>query len=293
MVTNDNEKGGKKRIIYDCSFCTFTSNRIDNYNRHLKTTKHLLSLKGNTMVTKKSKKEGFSCDCGKSYVYKSGLSRHRKKCEYVNSSLIEKNNEDESLKSMFLHLVKENKELKNMIIEQDKKQDHVMEAVKTHKNQIINNNQFNLNIFLNEECKDALNMDDFIKQLKVGLNELDFSKDNGINQGITNLFLNGLNELGTYKRPIHCSDMKREVLYVKNNDIWDKDDALKSIENGVNNIKSQYIIEVKNWETLNKENMETEEFKDEYTKLITNLMEEIRFNKIKKDLSKSVLINKN
>ena len=88
---------------------------------------------------------------------------------------------------MFLHLVKENKELKNMIIEQDKKQDHVMEEVKRHKNQIINNNQFNLNIFLNEECKDALNMDDFIKQLKVGLNELDFTKDNGINQGITNL----------------------------------------------------------------------------------------------------------
>ena len=194
---------------------------------------------------------------------------------------------------MFLHLVKENKELKNMIIEQDKKQDHVMEEVKRHKNQIINNNQFNLNIFLNEECKDALNMDDFIKQLKVGLNELDFTKDNGINQGITNLFLNGLNELGKYKRPIHCSDMKREVLYVKNNDIWDKDDALKSIENGVKNIKNQYIIEVKNWETLNKENMETEEFKDEYTKLITNLMEEIRFNKIKKELSKSVLINKN
>lgn len=293
MVTNDNEKRGKKSVIYDCSFCTFTSNRIDNYNRHLKTTKHILSVNGNTMVTKKSKKEGFYCDCGKSYVYKSGLSRHRKKCEYVNSSLIEKNNEDESLKSMFLHLVKENKELKNMIIEQDKKQDHVMEEVKRHKNQIINNNQFNLNIFLNEECKDALNMDDFIKQLKVGLNELDFTKDNGINQGITNLFLNGLNELGTYKRPIHCSDMKREVLYVKNNDIWDKDDSLKSIENGVNNIKSQYIIEVKNWETLNKENMETEEFKDEYTKLITNLMEEIRFNKIKKELSKSVLINKN
>ena len=105
-------------------------------------------------------------------------------------------------------------------------------------------------------------------------------------------FLNGLNELGKYKRPIHCSDMKREVLYVKNNDIWDKDDSFKSIENGVKNIKNQYI-EVKNWETLNKENMETEEFKDEYTKLITNLMEEIRFNKIKKELSKSVLINKN
>ena len=87
--------------------------------------------------------------------------------------------------------------------------------------------------------------------------------------------------------------MKREVLYVKNNDIWDKDDAIKSIENGVKNIKSKYIIEVKNWETLNKENMEHEEFKDEYTKLITNLMAEIRFNKIKKDLSKSVLINKN
>ena len=293
MVTNDNEKGGKKRVIYDCSFCSFTSNRIDNYNRHLVTIKHILSVNGNSMVTKKSKKEGFICDCGKSYVYKSGLSRHRKKCNYINSSIIEKNDEDESLKSMFLYLVKENKELKNMIIEQDKKQDHVMEAVKTHKNQIINNNQFNLNIFLNEECKDAINMDDFIKQLKVGLNELDFSKDNGINQGITNLFLNGLNELGTYKRPIHCSDMKREVLYVKNNDIWDKDDAIKSIENGVKNLKSKYIIEVKNWETLNKDNMEQEEFKDEYTKLITNLMAEIRFNKIKKDLSKSVLINKN
>jgi hypothetical protein len=292
MLTNANKKCRKSAVFY-CKNCDYTTKQNSHYQKHLKSIKHNLSKDANTMLTKVPKSADFYCDCGKSYLHKSSLSRHRKKCEYVNSSIIEKNDEDESLKSMFLHLVKENKELKNMIIEQDKKQDHVMEEVKRHKNQIINNNQFNLNIFLNEECKDALNMDDFIKQLKVGLNELDFTKDNGINQGITNLFLNGLNELGTYKRPIHCSDMKREVLYVKNNDIWDKDDSYKSIENGVKNIKNQYIIEVKNWETLNKENMETEEFKDEYTKLITNLMEEIRFNKIKKELSKSVLINKN
>lgn len=293
MVTNDNKRGGKKREIYDCSFCSFTSNRIDNYNRHLKTIKHVLSVNGNKMVTKKRKKEGFFCDCGKSYVYKSGLSRHQKKCNYINLSIIEKNDEDENLKSMFLYLVKENKDLKNMIIEQDKKQEHVMEVVKTHKNQIINNNQFNLNIFLNEECKEAINMDDFIKQLKVGLEEMNYSKDNGINQGITNLFLNGLNELGTYKRPIHCSDVKREILYVKNNDSWNKDEATKSIENGVKDLQNKYIIEIKNWENINKETMGENDFQNEYTKLTSNLMRELKLNKFKKDLTKSVLINKN
>tara|TARA_A100001015_G_scaffold270867_1_gene323882 strand:- start:627 stop:995 length:369 start_codon:yes stop_codon:yes gene_type:complete len=122
---------------------------------------------------------------------------------------------------------------------------------------------------------------------------MDYSKNNGINQGITNLFLNGLNELGTYKRPIHCSDVKREILYVKNNDSWDKDDATKSIENGVKDLQNKYIIEIKNWENINKETMGENDFQNEYTKLTSNLMQELKLNKFKKDLTKSVIINKN
>jgi hypothetical protein len=194
------------------------------------------------MMTKSSENakkgsDNFVCNCGKKYKHRQGLWTHRKKCT-GNPDFNELENTQENdatqlniITGLFHEQLKENKELKEMLIEQNKK---IIEMAEKSSSQVTNitnnttnntthNNNFNMQFFLNEQCKDALNIMDFISQLQIKLTDLDMVGRVGYSEGISKIFIRGLKELDVFKRPVHCSDLKRETLYVKDQNSWEKD----------------------------------------------------------------------
>tara|TARA_B100002019_G_C21182971_1_gene554696 strand:- start:399 stop:1148 length:750 start_codon:yes stop_codon:yes gene_type:complete len=244
-----------------------------------------------------------TCECGKQYKHLSGLSRHKKQCVF----LIEENKE-----------VKENKneEEKNVVIKSEENNEYkelFMDAMKTMKDQqeqinkmiplIGNNNNntmttnnFNLNFFLNETCKDALNLTDFINSLQVQLKDLEYTTDNGHVKGITNIFQNALSSMEVSKRPMHCTDLKRETLYIKDNNEWQIDDEKDKIKEAVDKVTNKNISNTGRW--LEKypehENAASKDF-EKYVKMTNNSMgtgDELEQKKIVKNILKEVTLDK-
>ena len=177
--------------------------------------------------------------CNKLFNDRAGIWRHKKKCEFIkNDKIIDildengnGNGNENKINindcSVLFDLIKQNQEFKELIIEQNK------QILELSKNGIVNNNfntinnKFNLQVFLNEKCKDALNINDFVNSLKLTLEDLENVGDKGFVNGITRIFVNGLKQLDVCKRPIHCSDLKRETMYLKNENVWEKDNENK------------------------------------------------------------------
>jgi hypothetical protein len=159
------------------------------------------------------------------------------------------------------------------------------------------NNNFNLNVFLNEQCKDALNISDFIDSLKITLEDLLFSKTNGISRGITDVLIKGLKELDIYKRPIHCTDIKRDIMYIKDEDKWLKDDSNEMIKNTIVKIADKERTALQQWAIDNPDWIETEKKQIEYLTMMRSICEPIEnYNnyerKIIKNLGKEIMIDK-
>ena len=196
-----------------CNICDYKTDRKNNYVAHLNSGRHSKSSKmeliGNEIQQKFSKKI-LSCEkCNKEFLTSSGLWKHKQKCKEINSSVTDK--------ELMLMLINQNKEL--------------MEIVKNGTYKTINNNNinsnnktFNLQVFLNETCKDAMNISDFIESVKLQLSDLENIGKVGYIEGISNIIIKNLNALEVEKRPVHCADQKREVMYVKDDDIWEKED---------------------------------------------------------------------
>ena len=148
-------------------------------------------------------------------------------------------------------------------------------VVTNNNNNTVNNttnNNFNLNIFLNETCKDAINMTEFIENLKVGLQELEFVKENGIVKGISNVFVNELNALDMDKRPIHCTDVKRKTLYIKDDNKWDKEDnqVKQKIDRSIQCVKKKHVDSIRKWEEEHPNWCNDEELTKEYLRMARN-----------------------
>ena len=294
IMDNENMKNMKKNMLFSfrCELCDYSTSNKFLFKQHLSTLKHenmknmkKNMLKKDNMVLKiEDESSKFICSCGKKYKYNTGLLKHKKKCKNIDDQVKE-------LKNMFSDLLKKTDE--NVEI-----QNELMDVITSQNNIIVNNiknlNQttFNLNFFLNEECKNALNIDEFIAQLQIGLDELEYTKNNGINKGILNIFINGLKEVGTYKQPIHCTDSKRETIYIKNNNIWDKEDSIKKLEKSIQNIQNIQIQKLKTWQNENIGWENSQEKKDEYLELVSNVMDNIDNNKTTKEITKEVLIKK-
>jgi hypothetical protein len=164
------------------------------------------------------------------------------------------------------------------------------------------NNHFNLNVFLNEKCKDALNLTDFVDTLKVKLKDLENTARLGYAEGVTQIFINGLSELNVHKRPIHCSDSKREVLYIKDQDTWEKEDEERTkLSKAIKTIGNKNIQQIKEWQKANPEynNPESKQ-NDRYMKMICNVMsgstveeQQSNLQKVIKNVTKEVIIDKN
>ena len=198
----------------------------------------------------------FICDCGKTYKVSSGLWKHKKTCSPT--SIVENQEEKPSM----MDIITQNKEIMDLLVLQNKE---LMTTIKDIIPKIGNNNtittttnnQFNLQTFLNEDCKDALNFSDFIQQIQITFEHLENQAENGYIKGISKLFIESLQELGQNKRPIHCSDKKRKTLYLKENDEWDKEGSLETLKKGINELTRRTL------QTLMKEKENNaEEYKD-------------------------------
>lgn len=327
MKQSETRKVGKVGGIFICEFCDYFTPRCDNFKKHLATDKHQKSLletnlkQNETKVVKSCKKVDemtFTChNCEQIFKSRASQWRHKKKCSGSNDVMLSKVLEQNSmLIYQNAELAKQNTELAtqtNVIIKEIAHQNtHVVEKIcelskeksmtMTNCNNNNTNNQFNLNVFLNETCKDAMNMSEFIETLNPQLSDLEALIYLGFAKGTSKIFLDGLKEMDNNQKPIHCSDLKREVFYIKESNQWQKDSdnnntlLVRAIRQIVNkNIKS--IIE---WQKVHPEyNDPDSKQNDVYNKIIMEAMsgsteEETNKNmaKIFKILAKETTIDK-
>jgi hypothetical protein len=298
MITENPKKNPFKFV---CEFCDFRCNNKKDYGKHLITPKHQMIINGNENTPKNPKKSHlvFTCACGREYKFLSGLSRHKKTCQ---NSTEKKELEPKNENELITFLLKENQEFKQMLMEQNKKNSElVLELAQkptTTNNTITNNNKnkFNINFFLNEKCKDAMNITDFVSSLKLTLQDLEKTAELGYVKGLTNIIVNGLNELDVYKRPIHCSDSKRETLYIKDNNIWEKENEQKQkITRAIKHISIRNAKQVGEWTKENKGyNDSSNKKNDKYLKIVSeaNGGDPEEINKIISNVSSHITIDK-
>ena len=284
--------------IYVCKPCKYKTCRKSDYTKHCSTMKHTnMRININNLIDHENQSINISTVCAlckKTFKYKSGLSRHLKKCHVENQVLCQsEQTNDEELKNMFSKLICENRELQKQVIELASKPTIIQNTTHIKKN-------VNLIQFLNTDCKDAYNLSDFIKQLKITFDDLLHIYDNGYVEGLKQTFLRSLVELEETKRPIHCTDQKRKSFYVKEQDIWNRDHNYNMINNAIRDVNSKQIQSLNSWKNQ-KENQHwvnhgsTHEkilgITNECTKLFTCDGDKIK-NKIISELSSKTLLDK-
>jgi hypothetical protein len=314
-----------------CEFCNFKCCIKSDMDRHILRPKHKNNANGNEMEIKKHKKhnERYICShCKKEYMNYSGLWKHKKKCILVDN---ERNQEDEReprpinaiTPEFFIEILKENKEIQNVLIEQNKQlqtklleKDNILieqnnkiielaskqvSNITNNTNNTTNNSQFNLQFFLNETCKDAMNITDFVNSLQVQIADLEKTGRLGYVEGISGIFLRGLRELDYRMRPIHCTDLKRETVYVKDENSWEKDDDEKAkLKLAIQRIARKNMKTLPKWQQENPDFriLDTKE-NDSYMKIALNSMggqtdteHEKYVEKIMRNVLKEVVIEK-
>ena len=285
MVNNLVQESSNK---FCCKNCNYFTSRKSQYERHLLTDKHKKIINDNNLEQKVPNE--FICECGKKYNYLSGLSRHKKSCKgEKKENVIINNEENVDYKSMFLEMINENKELRKQISEMIPKIGN-----NNNSNNTINNKQkFNINVFLNEKCKDAISMDEFIDKIEVSMKNLLTTKEKGQVYGISNIIMENMNKLSLYERPLHCTDKKRETLYVKNNE-WEKDDNKEHINKALKKVESKQLKNLNVWLEEHPNYMNNPIEQEEFAQLMSECGKSIEDGreKIIKKLCDNVYIEK-
>jgi hypothetical protein len=255
--------------------------------------------------------KSYICDCGKVYKYRQGLCFHKKTCEFNESSNIEKAYDEKEdsddkgelkvLTELVKDVIKHNQELTNKIIDICKVGQTQNNTI-SHSNVHSNNKTFNLQFFLNETCKDAMNISDFVDSIKFKLKDLEHVGEVGFVDGISNVVLDNLTELDTRQRPIHCADQKREILYIKDNNEWIKDDEPNTrMTKVIKQIAHKNMKVIPEWVKNNPDCHNSKSKKnDKYLKIVSNSMsggteleQKTNINKIISKVAKEVTIDKN
>jgi hypothetical protein len=298
---NDDKITSKHTQDFYCETCDFKCCKKGDWNRHLLTLKHQNDVK---MMPKDSQKLGHFCICGKGYKYRQGLSVHKKTCQLINEEKVEEKShslgkeESEIIKM----LIKDNSEMKSIMMEVVKSiQPNNNTTNNNNSHNTTNNNHFNLQIYLNETCKDAINLTDFVESLQVKLKDLEETARLGYSEGVSRIFINGLNELDVCKRPIHCSDAKRETLYVKDKNEWTKDSDKEKLTNAIKTVGKKNIQQITEWQKKYPEYRDpASRHNDKYLKMLCNAMngstddeQEKNMEKIIRNITKEVIIDKN
>lgn len=307
----DTNKPQKTPTNFYCDVCDFKCCKLSDWSRHITRPKHLNNEKGYKMITNdniktpKTPEPIFVCECGKSYYYSSGLWRHKKICNEVDKpSMPYIDSNTQLTPELVMKLIQQNKELQQTLIDQNKT---IIELAQkagnytTNTNCGNNNKTFNLQLFLNETCKDAINMTDFVNQIQVSLSELEETSKIGYAEGISKVFIKNLNDIDYTERPLHCSDSKRETIYIKEDNQWIKDDENKTcLMKAIKNVANKNIKKIPEWQKQHPKYKDPDSKEnDKYMKIMLNSMSgstkeesDKNYEKIAKNITKEVVINK-
>jgi hypothetical protein len=302
------KKFQKSSSIFSCQTCDYNTSRISQYERHCLTRKHKIMTDNDGLVP--SSEKNYTCDCGNQYRYRQGLFAHKKLCNGLIDPTMQPPstyfNKTQPDTSMILELIQQNQEFKSMLIEQQKDNQHLqqqlIDAVKDGKtiHNTTNNQKFNLNFFLNTTCKDAINLSDFIETIEIQMQELENIGHNGYVAGMTDIILSRIKDLEVCKRPVHCTDLKREIMYVKDCNEWNKETAEKSyLRKAIAMVSKKNYGKTMEWRKQNPECLEIGSPKYDFCfKMMRNVLgdfEDIQVkldNKIIKSLAKEVIVDR-
>jgi len=234
-MTNDDKKPPKNAKIFSCLECDFKCSKKSDYERHLTTRKHKMMTNDDKKPPKNTTR--FQCECGKIYTYRQGLHVHKKKCTEYNLSESQYTKFDSNIVK---ELITQNKELQKQLIKS---------------NVVVNNNtnNFNISVFLNEHCKNAINFSDFIDNIQVSNEDLQNNAQLGFVGGISKIITDNLKQLTLHERPIHCTDAKRETMYIKDQNTWQKDKSLiqEKLNRAIQEVSRKSVVSLMKWKQSN------------------------------------------
>ena len=299
---------------YHCENCDYKCSKNSEWIKHKSTQKHFRLTNTNL---DEQKNLHFLCKCGKKYKHMSSLCKHKKMCEnIINKSDINNDyiNDKTLLTNLVLEVVKNNNELQKQNNELQKQNNEFQQKIFNSFNEISKNNtitnnitntnshnkSFNLNFFLNETCKDAMNIMDFVDSIKIQLSDLEKVGKIGFIEGISNIIVKNLNSLDENKRPVHCTDTKREVMYVKDEDKWEKENETKvKLRKAIKHVAHKNTKMLKEFRVKNPDCLKsTSKVSDQYNKLVMEAMggkgdnDLEKEDKIIKNIAKEVIIDK-
>jgi len=296
----------KKYEKYECEKCNYITNHKQNFEKHLLTRKHKMELNGTILANKsmspvfcetcciyvadnyafekhkttkkhqksmnlanKSMSPLFVCDiCNKQYKYASGLWKHKHTAHQHSDIIAKDSTQVPSEKELVKIVMEENAKLHAAIKE-------LIPHVGNNNNNTTNNKKFNINIFLNETCKDAINMKDFIKNIQITLKDVMHAAENGVLSSSRNLVLQGLQDMEVTTRPIHCTDVKRNTMYIKDKGAWNKDQDNEELKKTMQCVSTKHIKAIKEWEAAHPNYMDTDKGQQEYIKIVQKITQSV------------------
>ena len=292
MEIKEIEKLKKNLVRFVCESCDFKCYMKCDWDRHVIRPKHINNTKRKQMEIKKLKKT-YVCDCGKNFITNSGLWKHKKMCDQNNCEINDTHKHFEpSDKELIVMLLKQNSQLIEQNAELTK---NGISNTNSHNTNSLNKT-FNLQFFLNETCKDAMNIMDFVDSIKLQLKDLEKVGEIGYVEGISNIITTNLNALDVTQRPIHCTDKKRETLYIKDEDKWEKEnEENKKLRKAIKKVATKNIMLLQKFKEVHPDCGKSEsKFSDQYNKIIIESMDTDKENeaKIIKNITQNVTIDK-
>lgn len=319
QISEKNQQNNIQKM-YVCELCSYSTRYKKDFNKHLNTKKHNskqkpLAKKDKKLAISLAKKSYFDevqsfnyhicSDCGKKYKHASSLCKHKKKCDgfckKLNKNQKKVSNNLYKEEGNIVEKKDEMMEMMKLFAETTKNQNEIIKKL-AEKNQVNNtynncstNNKMTINLFLNDTCKNAMNLTDFVKNIEVSLEDLEFTSQNGFRKGINNIINKQLQDLQPTERPFHCSDSKRLQFYVKEDDKWEKDVQNKKIDKSIHNVKMKQIEKLFEWQDAHPNYRDNKSLDNRWHEMVkeimggSNVKEQHKFaEKIKKSLGKEI-----
>ena len=303
LKKNETNVSPSESMNFNCKLCDYNTSKKSNYIRHLLTPKH--KLKQEMQIMKQLVKKGeiyksglkLCCDkCNKEFNSRTTLWRHKKKCGFIKEEEDEKTLVDALRKVVEVQktnqeLVKQNADM----LEKLSKQTNITNNSQITNSQITNNNNnMTINMYLNKECTNAMNLNDFVNKVKVSIEDLIYTKQNGYVEGISNIFIKNLTDMNPNERPIHCSNKNKRQFYIKDKDEWNQDKNNNKINKTISFIEKKQILKIKEWEKLHPNYLDDDILTEEWQNMFRTAFHDAEkkdLDNIHKNVSEAVIID--